>query len=135
MNEDDRIEGTGPAKMIQLIKKYGFNQDINIELGTVTAPPPSLKIKIDNMSIELDKDDLIVAEYLTKHKRQIKFTSTSVVDAMTSAGYTSHTHDITSLITEGELEFTDVLKTGDRIIVAEINKGQTYVILDKAVIY
>lgn len=116
MKEDERLEGSGASKMVQLIKKFGHNTDINIELGTVTASPPALKIKIDNMNLELEADDLIVAMCLTKHKRTITFkTATSTTDA--------------------EIEYTDELKKGDRVIVAEINKGQTYVILDRAVIY
>lgn len=135
MNEDDRLEGSGASKMVQVIRKFGHNQDINIEFATVTSPPPNLKIKVDNMSIELDKDDLMVAEYLTKHKRKIKFTSSSVAEAMSTEGFEPHVHDITSLVLEGEMEFIDELKAGERVIVANIDSGQTYVILDRAVSY
>lgn len=135
LNKEDRIEGQGGSKLIQLIKQFGYNQDVNIELATVTSSAPNLKIKVDNMDVELEKDDLIVAEYLTAHSRTVKLTSSSVSDSMTSAGYESHTHNITSLTIEGKLDFNDVLKTGDRVIVAEINDGQSFIVLDRAVTY
>ncbi|WP_033842323.1 DUF2577 family protein [Geobacillus vulcani] len=69
---------------------------MSVELGTVTNAPPDLKIKVDNMKVDLDRDDLVVAQYLTKHKRQVK------IDGVTTV----------------ELEFQDELKPGDRVIVA-----------------
>ncbi|MNI96485.1 hypothetical protein D3C73_1549420 [compost metagenome] len=38
-------------------------------------------------------------------------------------------------IKEAELEFNDELKKDDRVIVVGINQGQTYIILDRAVMY
>jgi hypothetical protein len=116
-----------------IIKRFGYNKDVDVLLATVTSDPPDLKIKVDNMSIELDKDDLIVSEHLTKHTRKVKMTSTSVVDSMTNVS--SHTHDITSLIVEADLEYDDTLKTGDRVIVVEVVESQSYLILDRAVSY
>jgi len=55
-----RLEGSGASKLVQLVREIGYNKDVDIELATVTAPPPNLKIKVDNMSVELQKDDLVV---------------------------------------------------------------------------
>jgi len=60
MNE--RLEGDGAARLIQLMRQYGYNKDVDIELATITNAPPDLKIKVDNMKVELDRDDLIVAQ-------------------------------------------------------------------------
>lgn len=132
----EKLEGSGGTQLAMLMKSLGYNKDVDFQLATVTSAPPDLKIKVDNMEkIELDKDDLIVAQHLTKYTRKVKLTSTSVTDAMTSAGYTPHTHDITSLVIEADLDFDDELKVGDRVIVVEIVEGETYVILDRAVTY
>jgi hypothetical protein len=109
----ERLEGSGAARLIQLIRQHGYNIDVDIELATVTSAPPNLKIKVDNMKIELDRDDLIVAQSLTKHKRQVKIDGGATV----------------------ELEYQDELKVGDRVIVASANNGQLYFVIDKAVIY
>jgi hypothetical protein len=109
----ERLEGSGAKRLIQLMRQHGYNTDVNIELATVTSAPPDLKIKVDNMKVELDRDDLIVAQYLTKHKRQAKINGGTTV----------------------ELEYQDELKPGDRVIVASANNGQLYFVIDKAVIY
>lgn len=128
-------EGNGASQLVQLMRIHGYNKDIDIELATVTAAPPELKIKIDNMPVELEKDDLIVAQRLTKRKEKITIKATAVTEAMSTEGYTPHTHDITSLtLTDAEIEYLDELKVGDRVIVASVDDGQTFIILDRAVI-
>jgi ribosome-associated translation inhibitor RaiA len=109
----ERLEGSGAARLIQLIRQHGYNVDVNIEMATVTSAPPDLKIKVDNMKVELDRDDIIVAQSLTKHKRQVKIDGGATV----------------------ELEYQDELKVGDRVIVASANNDQLYFVIDKAVIY
>lgn len=108
-----KLEGSPASQLLQMIKQHGYNKDIDIELATVTSAPPALKIKIDNMPVELDKSDLVVAEYLTKHARTVSIGGGA----------------------EQTLQYTDELKAGQRVIVASINDGQTFVILGKAVIY
>ncbi|MDP5273553.1 DUF2577 domain-containing protein [Chengkuizengella axinellae] len=68
------MEGSPYSKLIQLMSRHGYNKDMNIEFATVVSDPPDLKIKIDHMNLELDEEDLIVSEHLTKHERQIKLT-------------------------------------------------------------
>jgi hypothetical protein len=109
----ERIYGSGASQLVQLMRQYGYNKDIDVELATVTSAPPNLRIKIDNMSVDLDKDDVIVAQYLTGHARKVSINGGA----------------------ESTLQYNDELKVNDRIIVASINKGQSYVILDRAVIY
>jgi Protein of unknown function (DUF2577) len=113
VNRFERLEGGGAARLIQLIQRYGYNKDVDIELATVTSAPPNLRIQIDNMKFEIDSEDVIVAQYLTKHKRQVKIDGGATV----------------------ELEFQDELKVGDRVIVASADNDQTYFVLDKAVTF
>lgn len=106
------MEGNGAIRLIQLMRKHGYNKDLSIELATVTSPPPNIKIQVDNMKIELDKDDVIIAQYLTKHKRQVRINGGTTV----------------------ELEYQDELKAGDRVIVAS-DRDQVFYILDRAVMF
>lgn len=55
-----RLEGNGAARFIRLIQQHGYNKDIDVALGTVTAAPPAIKIRLDGDSFELDKDDVVV---------------------------------------------------------------------------
>jgi hypothetical protein len=54
-------QGTGYSQLIQLMRKHGHNKDVEIELGTVTAPPPEVLIRLDSFGFDLDKSDLIFA--------------------------------------------------------------------------
>ena len=68
MNE--RLEGDGAARLIQLMRQHGYNKDVDIELATVTSAPPNLRIQIDNMKVELDSDDIVMTETLNKASPQ-----------------------------------------------------------------
>lgn len=103
------VEGSGRAKLSHVIKSLGFNQDTTVELATVTAALPDVKIKVDNVSIEFDADDLIVCEHLTEHERE----------ASINGG------------PDAVITFKPALLVGDRVIVASINNGQRYVVLDR----
>ncbi|WP_019241519.1 MULTISPECIES: DUF2577 family protein [Bacillus] len=59
------IEGSGAAKMIQLFRIHGHNRDITIETATVVTPLPKLSLRLSD-GVVLERDDLIVAERLTK---------------------------------------------------------------------
>ncbi|MFP7288277.1 DUF2577 family protein [Shouchella clausii] len=159
----ERIEGSGASQLVQLIRKIGHNTDVSIELATVTSAPPELKIKVDHMNVELEKDDLIVVQSLTKHKRTVTLVSKggmklsaqnappvppdppvvtnlnleTILVLNTGTGEALHqslnisSSDFTA--EEAELEFLDELKKDDRVLVAGIQQGQTYVILDRVV--
>lgn len=146
----ERIEGSGASQLVQLIRKIGHNTDVSIELATVTSAPPELKIKVDHMNVELEKDDLIVVQSLTKHKRTVTLVSSAgttvkadsatasasgtiggAAAQLTLAGLSYSSGDFTAK--EAELEFLDELKKDDRVLVAGIQQGQTYVILDRVV--
>lgn len=113
MRNKSNIEGGPATQLVQLIQRIGYNDFDRIELATVTSPPPSLRIKVDNMKIELDADDLVVAQALTNHSQTIRrIDGTAEVITM-----------------ENEL------KAGDRVLVVSMNNGQAYAVLDRAVFY
>ncbi|KYC67167.1 hypothetical protein [Heyndrickxia coagulans] len=61
MDKRLNIEGSPASKMVQLIRKHGYNRGIGLELGTITAPPPSISVKLSD-GIELDADDIILTK-------------------------------------------------------------------------
>lgn len=116
-----RLEGSPASKFAQLIGKFGYNDYDRFEFATVVSPPPAIRIKIDNVDgITFEADDLVVAEHLTKHKREVTFTYDTVDGVVTRTG---------------EMTFDDELDPGDRVLVASMNDGQAYVILDRVVQY
>lgn len=110
------LQGTGASQLVQLIKSYGYNKDVDIELATITSAPPELKIRVDGMSIDLDAEDLIVAKSITNYSQAI-------------TPFTINSTTISSL------QINNQLQVNDRVIVANISAGQLYIILDRAVTY
>lgn len=107
------LEGSGISKLRQMIQKHGHNDFDRFELATVTSPPPSLRFRVDSMTMDLEADDVIVAQHLTAHDRTISLNGGA----------------------DSTLSYKDELVAGDRVIVVSMSGGQTYVILDRAVIY
>ncbi|WP_128895029.1 DUF2577 family protein [Longirhabdus pacifica] len=89
----NKLEGNAYSQMVQLMKEVGYNKDIDIELATVLeidADQNILKIKVDNMDVVLEGDDLIVAEHLLHHTRQMEIVDQSLIVDATSDGVTEH---------------------------------------------
>ncbi len=144
------------------MKTFGYNKDIDIELATVIAVEP-LKIKIDNLDMELESEDLIVAEQLLEHTRTMKIDKQQFtikadvdnhdIDASTMAPLTCSNAgtvpikkgDLTFEFTtveltasevtgeEVEVTFSSMLEVDDRVIVASVQNNQQFIVLDKAV--
>ncbi|WP_161601336.1 DUF2577 family protein [Paenibacillus luteus] len=102
-------EGSAASKLRSLIKRVGANTDTRIDFGTITAAAPSFSVLLDGMKIELDADDCAVAEHLTEHTRVASVNGAPDINVV----------------------FRSALTIGARVIVAQINDGQTYVILDR----
>lgn len=129
-------EGDPYSKWNQMIRDKGYSKPVNIEIATVTEAPPNLKIALDSDGLELDMDDLIVAEGLTRHERTVSLTSASVNGNTKPAGTGPHTHGYETFeIQDGVLTFENELAVGDRVIVACLDEDMVYVILDRAVWY
>jgi hypothetical protein len=104
------LKGTGASQLAQEIRESGYNDYDRFELATITAPLPSITVKVDNMAFDLDASDVIIAEHLTEHTRTVSINGG--VD--------------TPMVVRSPLI------VGDRVIVVSSDGGQTYVILDKA---
>jgi hypothetical protein len=55
------IEGSAASRMVQLMRKHGYNRDMSIELATVITPMPDLSVKLGSDGMVLEREDLIVA--------------------------------------------------------------------------
>ena len=109
------IQGDELSKFAAIVRRLGHNDYDELRLGTVLSVSP-LEIAIDGLSEPLDGDFLVIAEHLVAHERQA---------TIRRSGEPSYTVTI---------EYSSGLASGDRIICVSANGGQTYVVLDKAVI-
>lgn len=103
-------EGSGISQLAQMIRKHGYNDFDRFELATITSITPT-RVQVDGMKIELDAFDIVIAEHLTEHIRTVSING----------------GDDTEMIVRTPLN------VGDRVIVASMSGGQTYVVIDKAV--
>lgn len=104
------MEGNGFSQLVEIIREIGRNDFDKFEYATVIAPPPSIIIRVDNMPIDLDRDDVVIAGHLLEHERAAKIDS--------GGGY----NDVT-------IAFDHALPAGQRILVASMNNGQKYAVL------
>lgn len=79
-----------------------------LEAVVVSDSPVSIRLK-SNAKLEIPNEIIIVSEHLTNHTRQMRVN-----------GGTVQTY-----------EFMDGLKTGEKVMVAAIQGGQSFFILDR----
>lgn len=99
----------------------------------VYSAPPSIKLKLKgNDKLIIPSAFIRIPEHLTRHKRVANISSSYVSESMTSAGDPSHTHNIRSVsLKNAEIEFIDELKKGDKVMVAAVQGGQSFFIIDR----
>lgn len=56
--------GNGFSQLVGVIRDVGHNEYDKLELATVIASSPDIRIRIDNMAIDLDADDLVIPEHI-----------------------------------------------------------------------
>lgn len=131
-----KYEGDGASKLTQLIRNIGRNETSTIRLGTVKSAPPEIAIRLDGDDFDLDKKDLVIAQHLTAHERMANVTGAVINSAMSTQGYSPHTHDITSIsLSDATISFTDELAPGERVLVECDDERMRYFVFDRAVIY
>lgn len=64
------IEGSAPSKLVQMMRIYGENKDMSIDLGTVKSSPPNLKIQLDSDGLMLEKGDMILTQRVVDESLQ-----------------------------------------------------------------
>jgi Protein of unknown function (DUF2577) len=101
--------------VIQTIKKIALEavqaeSPLRLVEATIVSPPPDIQIRLkNNPKLVIPSDIISIAEHLTRHKRQIRVNGGTVQ----------------------EYEFMDELKTGDKVMVAAIQGGQSFFIIDR----
>lgn len=97
-------EGSAASDLLKIIKNQGYNKDCYIHIGVVIGS----KIKIGDL--ELDSDDYILCEALTKHTKTYK---------NVSSGETIN------------FEVQRQLKSGDKVLV--VQDGAYFYAIDRVV--
>lgn len=137
------IEGGGSSRLAFAVGQLGYNKDVDIEYATVIAPPPALRIQIDGMKIELDEEDVIIPQSLTRWTEKIAIKPSTA--SLTWSNYTrtvdgsstTKNSEVTAgtlSTTEFEIEHHNELKAGDRIALITSEESLRYFVLDRIVI-
>lgn len=125
-----RLEGNPASKLLQLMRKHGYNSDIEMRVATVTKTSP-LSIRIKGDPFDLSDDELIIADHLKKHTRTATISNANITGSTTNAD--GHSHGIQSItLKNATIEFESKLKVGDDVIVIVADSGQLYYVMDKA---
>jgi hypothetical protein len=124
--------------MNQTIKRLAMEAMLNsspLQLieAVVVSSPPDIKIKLkDNAKLVIPNDLIMVSEHLTRHTGTGNISNANVSGNLSDAGDPKHTHNIQSLsLSNAKIDFTDELKNGDRVMVAAIQGGQSFFIIDR----
>ena len=140
------VEGSYGSQMIQLIRQYGYNKDMSIDVGVVVTPPPKLTVRLTNDDIVLEEADLIVADNLLDHeltatisggkvdgKVEVPSVSGSCPDG--TATIPAHSGKLTSLTaTDVTIKVKSPLQTGTPVIVIGDNDTDLYYLVGMAVV-
>lgn len=111
--------------VVELAKLFKARENVvnsGVQLGRVVSPLPDIKVALGD-KILLTKEHLIFgAHMLRSYKRNCSITGSMAFSDVNAA-----------FSAEGEIEFTDALKAGDRVIIIPTKDEQKYYVLDKAV--
>ncbi|MGE8207687.1 DUF2577 domain-containing protein [Heyndrickxia sp. NPDC080065] len=104
--------------MIEIMKKIAFEaiqsmSPLVIEAAEVVSSPPNIELRFkDNQKLVIPSELIIVSEHLTNHTREIRLDEDEEIQSY---------------------EFVDELKIGDQVMVAAIQGGQSFFIIDRYV--
>lgn len=118
------------ARMLAVMREQGAAVNSpDIKIGIVEAPPPNIRIKLDD--IPLEAKDCYISEYLLAGYRR-EAMGTIVSNTQPATCHVTHDHAISNSYTD-DIIYTDTLKAGDLVSVMPMAGGQLYIILDKVV--
>lgn len=126
------------SELIEMVQGEAKGQmPRGIELATVISPPPNLVIRIDNMKINLQGDDLIICAHLLPSTRYVGLSNivTPIPDKVTYNGQTCEQSGDNISTQHTTVNFlNNVLEAGDRVAVLALPGEQQYLVIDKVVI-
>lgn len=126
--------------LIQEAASRTFNSKKPVEYmeAEVVQDPPELKIRLNGNDKQIIPKELIVlSEYVTNHKREIKLTGKLDFSGGVAGGNTTNDTIVSVSLEkgdaffEGEIEFMNELKVGEKVIVSRLQGGQKFIILDR----
>lgn len=116
------LEGNGFSKLAQVMQQAGYNKDVMLDIGIVTAPPPNISIKLKSDGLQLGKDDLIIAERLTSHSIEID-------------GISAQINGMGSTVSKFKGTVNNELKLGEKVIIISDESDGHFYVIDRAVNY
>lgn len=119
--------------IVNMLKEQSKTFDTVLQLAEVISAPPEIKIKVKD--VEIDKDNIMIADYLLpEYKREFTQSCEGEIISHTEppALYDSHTI-VESLNVHGKCSWTDTLAKGDVVAVFPIEDWQNYVIVARVV--
>lgn len=102
------------SKLIEIIRDKGSsNNPPSIQIGEVISPLPNLIIKIGDLQV--DKDNILIADYLLKEESYIREYKSS--------------NDKSTWGDSNYIKYTDTLNSSDLLAVMPVEDRQLYIIL------
>lgn len=120
-NKTNRLEGNGASRMVQMMKRFGHNEDVKFHVALVKSVSP-FAIRLQGDNFDITDDLLIVSQAVLPHERQVKITGQATL-GNESGAFTGDT--LTLTYNEG------YINVNDEVIVVETNDGQRYIVLEK----
>ena len=104
-----------------------------VAIGKVLSPPPELIVQVGDL--QLDKDDIYVADYLLQgYQRHVNIAQAAVTGQTQIGGGPAHLHQMDVVgIADTTVSMLDTLKIGDYVAVLPTEDKQTYIVLCKVV--
>lgn len=108
--------------------KGAIDNPSSIQLGEILSVEP-LIIKVGELQV--DRDNLLVAEHLLTHKRKFSLSTISASGNVSCSNGSGTLNNIS--IQDGELTFQTSLKNGDIVVCYPVFQGQKYLVLEKVI--
>lgn len=120
------------SNLIGIIQKQGASSNPpTLQIGIVIEPPPNLIIRVNDLPI--DKDNILIADYLLKgHRRRITIPEVSTTGETNEADGHNHSVDKVGIV-DAEVTLLDTLESGDQLAVLPTSDMQTYIIMARVV--
>lgn len=120
--------------LANVIKKAGVGavnatMPVNLIFGTVTSDSP-LEITTEQ-KLKLSKEFLVLTKNVTDYELEVSIDmdSESASGGSGYAEFASHTHKLKG---KKKVKIHNKLKTGDKVILARMQGGQDFVVLDRS---
>lgn len=140
------------SSLIEIMREQGsFNNSPDLMIGEILNSPPNIAIKVGD--IQLDKDNLYIADYLLEdYKRKIQIKEESLIshsggsvtgktNSASVSEHGSHSHNVNSLsVTDADVDIRGylvqkdcLLKRGEKVALQQINGTNQFIVYARLV--